>query len=45
MPDEVIALAVTAVHRARRRGGNRAEYLLDPPLGGAADADPVPGQD
>ena len=43
--DEVIALAVTAMQRARACGGNRAEYLLDPQLGGPADADPVPGQD
>jgi GGDEF domain-containing protein len=43
--DEVIPLAATAVHQARRRGGNRAEYLLDPPLDGPTDADPGPGQD
>ena len=43
--DEVIRLAVAAMHRARRRGGNRAEYLLDPRLGGVADTDPEPDQD
>lgn len=29
--DEVIALAATAMHRARRRGGNDAEYVVLPP--------------
>lgn len=27
--DEVIALATTAMHRARRRGGNSVEYILE----------------
>jgi GGDEF domain-containing protein len=33
--DEVISLATTAMHRARRRGGNSVEYILEPDL--AAD--------
>ena len=27
--DEIIALATTAMYRARRRGGNQAEYIID----------------
>ncbi|WP_313675339.1 diguanylate cyclase domain-containing protein, partial [Mycolicibacterium sp.] len=28
--DEFIALATTAMHRARRHGGNTAEYVIEP---------------
>lgn len=35
--EEVIALATTAMFRARRRGGNQAEYLLNPNLSGPAE--------
>lgn len=39
--DEIIALATTAMFRARRSGGNQIDYLLGPILGG--DADPEAG--
>ena len=43
--EEMIALATTAMFRARRRGGNQAEYLLNPNLSGPVEPDsgPAPG--
>lgn len=40
--DQMIALASAAVLRARRRGGNRAEYLLEPRLTESVDPDSEP---
>lgn len=42
--DEIIALATTAMYRARGRGGNQAEYLFDPKLSEAGDPAPEPGE-
>lgn len=40
--DEVIALATTAMYRARRRGGNHVDYVLGPTLNGPApDLEPT----
>jgi GGDEF domain-containing protein len=40
--EEAIALATTAMFRARRRGGNQIEYVLDPNLSGPAEPDSEP---
>ena len=40
--EEMIALATTAMFRARRRGGNQAEYLLNPNLSGPVEPDSEP---
>ncbi len=42
--DRVIALATATMLRARRRGGNQIEYLLNPSLDGPAEPGPDPGQ-
>jgi diguanylate cyclase (GGDEF)-like protein len=40
--EEVIALATTAMFRARRRGGNQIEYVLNPDLSGPVEPDSEP---
>ena len=40
--EEVIAVATTAMFRARRRGGNQAEYVLNPDLSAPAAPDSEP---
>lgn len=40
--EEAIALATTAMFRARRRGGNQIEYVLNPNLSGPVEPDPEP---
>lgn len=40
--EEVIALATTAMCRARRRGGNQAEYVLNPDLSAPGESDSWP---
>lgn len=40
--EEVIALATTAMFRARRRGGNQIEYVLNPNLSGPVEPDSEP---
>ncbi|MGI9123495.1 MAG: GGDEF domain-containing protein [Mycobacterium sp.] len=42
--DEVIALATTAMYRARRQGGNQVDYILNPALSGSAAFDPEPDE-